>query len=41
MDMGVNSYNMQIATMRMTKLSENCDTQATAYALLWRPSPAT
>jgi hypothetical protein len=22
-DVGVNSYNMQIATMRMTKLSEN------------------
>jgi len=33
MDVGVNSYNLQIATMRMTKLSENCDTRQ-------RPTPA-
>jgi hypothetical protein len=28
MDVGINSYNLQIATMRMTKLSEICDTPA-------------
>jgi hypothetical protein len=33
MDVGVNSYNMQIATMRMTKLSENYDTKQ-------RPTPS-
>ena len=27
MDVGVNSYNMQIATMRMTKLAENWGTE--------------
>ena len=33
MDVGVNSYNIQIATMRMTKLSENFDTKQ-------RPTPS-
>ena len=33
MDVGVNSYDLQIATMRMTKLSERCDSPT-------RPTPA-
>ena len=33
MDVGVNSYNLQIATMRMTKLSESFDTEK-------RPTPS-
>ena len=34
MDVGVNSYNMQIATMRMTKLSETYRHQEAAHARL-------